>query len=488
MGGIKDLDAVYVVSDLHMGGRGRGAQIFSQSNLLAHLIRALARENSDQQLAMVINGDMVDFLAEPRAKYFDPDGAVDKLDRIATDESFVDVWRALSDFVATPNRLLVIVLGNHDLELALPHVRTHLLEILAKGDASARGRVVLAFDGSGYLCTVGGAKVLCVHGNEVDPWNFTDYESLRRQCCAATFNYGRDEWIPNAGTKLVIEVINRIKKDFAVVDLLKPETSALVPTLCAIRPQLASLTRKIAAASARLSWDSLRRKIGFLGADDDLELEGLADAISPFTGPADAYRLDRPTRDALAQRMLEEVEAELDVGVEPRPSSAVDFLSFAEMASFPIVDISREDLLRACLKQLLSNHTFDLEIEDDTFLGLDASVGEDVRFLVAGHTHIERRLRRKDGRGLYFNCGTWARLIRFEPEMVADASRFEAIYGAMKKGTMAALDDEPGLVRPRPAVVCIEKRGHRTVGELMRVPVDEGGKLPPDLGSLLRPA
>ncbi len=77
-------------------------------------------------------------------------------------------------------RHLIVVLGNHDLELALPWVREQLLRRLTANNPAARERVTLSFDGAGYACIAGGKKVLCVHGNEVDNWNVTDYETLRR--------------------------------------------------------------------------------------------------------------------------------------------------------------------------------------------------------------------------------------------------------------------------------------------------------------------
>ncbi len=81
---------------------------------------------------MVLNGDIVDFLAESPAAYLDPNGSIDKLERIFyKDKSFSGVWTALQEFVAQPNRQLILVLGNHDVELALPHVTEWILEKLS---------------------------------------------------------------------------------------------------------------------------------------------------------------------------------------------------------------------------------------------------------------------------------------------------------------------------------------------------------------------
>src|SRR5262249_9799282 len=146
---------------------------------LAKFIESI-RTSSAKTVALVINGDLVDFLAEPSAIAFDPAGANRKLDRIVNDPAFAPAWSALTKFVRTNDRHLAITLGNHDLELALPWVRSHLTDILAGSDGRARARLSLVFDGTGFLSRVGNANVLCVHGNEVDDWNVADHEAIRR--------------------------------------------------------------------------------------------------------------------------------------------------------------------------------------------------------------------------------------------------------------------------------------------------------------------
>src|SRR5688500_10702003 len=197
---IPAFDELYVISDLHMGGPP-GRQIFGQEELLSKFIRHI-RAAAQGECVLVINGDMVDFLAEPGAVYFDAAGAIEKLNNIAS--NFPKVWSALKDYVRTPQRRLAIVLGNHDIELALPWVREHLLDQLSGGDPGARQRITLCFDGTGFACKIGARQVLCLHGNEVDEWNITDFERLRRM--GADLIQGRpvEPWTPNAGTKLVV--------------------------------------------------------------------------------------------------------------------------------------------------------------------------------------------------------------------------------------------------------------------------------------------
>src|SRR4051812_22839861 len=100
-------DELYVVSDLHLGGR-LGFQIFDQGDVLADFIEWLAVESSEKSLGLVLNGDVVDFLAEEPAAYLDPTGAVGKLRRIFGDSAFARIPKALAKFVGTERRTLIV--------------------------------------------------------------------------------------------------------------------------------------------------------------------------------------------------------------------------------------------------------------------------------------------------------------------------------------------------------------------------------------------
>jgi len=215
-GSVPQFDELYVISDLHLGGLP-GFQIFNSGAELQRLINYLRAFPLEKTIALLINGDFVDFLAERPSRHFDLVDAVVKLDRIVQDPAFAPVWKALQKFAGTANRCLIINLGNHDLELALPWVRAHLLKVLSDGNEAARGRIILAFDGTGFLCQVGNAEVLCVHGNEVDNWNVADYETIRR--IGRDIVQGRpvESWIPNAGSQLVIEVMNDLKRHYPFI-------------------------------------------------------------------------------------------------------------------------------------------------------------------------------------------------------------------------------------------------------------------------------
>lgn len=60
-------EELYVVSDIHMGGRkdeARDFQIFSHGARLAAFIHHIATQNRQGDVALVLNGDIIDSLAE----------------------------------------------------------------------------------------------------------------------------------------------------------------------------------------------------------------------------------------------------------------------------------------------------------------------------------------------------------------------------------------------------------------------------------------
>ena len=464
-------DELHVISDLHFGGEHPGAQIFGSTAELSWLVDHLAAADPKRQIALAINGDFIDFLAELPSVYFDPMGAIAKLNRIMGDPSFAPVFAALTRFVSTPERTLIINLGNHDVELALPWVRERLIDAICP-DAPARARLRVVSDGTGVFCNVGGAKVLLAHGNEVDSWNVTDFERIRRIARDISFGKAVEPWVPNAGTQMVIDVMNGIKRQFAFVDLLKPEAGAVVPTLLALDPSAVTKIAGFAGAAARRGRDAARMVTGFLGdAPEDTAFAATPHGFEPSVY-AESTLSRRTTADSRQEQLMERIEQELKKGTAPLDlvQSPGDAQLGGWAAAWNVVrGRPAHESLREMLEALDKDRSFDTAVADDTSRGLDALVAPNVDFVIAGHTHLERALPRKAGHGYYFNSGTWARLIRITPEARQDPVQFQRLFKVLQGG-MQALDGEPGLVTKRCSVVSIVSQPIGGVlGELRRV-------------------
>ncbi len=467
-----EFDELYVISDLHMGGKP-GFQLFNQGSLLSRWIDSLTAAPAAKRVALVINGDMVDFLAEPDATYFDPRGAVNKLNRIAGDPAFKPVFDSLAKFTGVKNRQLVVTLGNHDLELTLPNVQRQFLSLLTGGDVRNRPRVTLALDRNGYRCRVAGELIFCIHGNEVDTWNVADYPRIQQISAALQAGGEVEPWIPNAGTQLVIDVMNDVKKEYPFVDVLKPEAEGVVPVLLALKPDLYKKLAKIALVTARLAKDSVRRRFGFLANDGGrrkrkkISRSRRADrAIRRLLERrlgADGATVDRPQVDQL----LKTAHA---CALQPVSTHGADDAVDAAMLGLPgavrnwVMGRSKSEVLREALSSLAEYEGFSTSFEDETFGGIDKRVPPEVGFVVTGHTHQARSLNRYNGKGHYYNSGTWVRLMRLEKDVLNDAAKFETVFNLLGSGSLTPLETAaPPYVKPRPSVVWFKIRDNQTV-------------------------
>jgi UDP-2,3-diacylglucosamine pyrophosphatase LpxH len=430
---------VHVVSDLHLGGHP-GFQIFNQGDRLARTIDKLA-SRSAAPLALVLNGDVFDFLAEDPVSHtgFDAVGVIDKVRRIVeVDPAFSPVFLALREFLRAPDRHLVIVLGNHDVEVALPGTREWLTEWLTQG-AREVGRVRWAVDGAGFTCQVGAKRVLCVHGNEVDSWNVVDHRALLDVIRAINRCSPIPEWVPNAGTRLVVEVMNAVKREFPMVDLLKPETRAALPLVVSLDPSYLSQVGQVLRLSSKKALDGIRMTAGFLGSDSveaterPTGPEALEAELRAFMGAGDGASLDE--RLLRARRSIERGDSAATFGGEGDEAAYLGIGSWFRDTARP------EVVRRAFASWLKDDQTFKLETEDNQFKALDAMVGGGVDYLIAGHTHLRRAIRsRTAANRCYFNTGTWIRLIRIPANVLEDKAAFGDVFQRLAAKSMGELD------------------------------------------------
>lgn len=469
-------DELHVISDLHLGGV-KPFQIFGSTPELKALIRHLMKGAPDKKVGLLINGDFIDFLAEEPSAYFDPDRAIGKLDRILCDPTFKPIFDALREFVRTNNRTLVVNLGNHDLELALPWVREYLIQSICGDNLEAVGRLRIVLDGTGVLCEVGKARALCLHGNEVDSWNVADFERIRR--VGRDFQFGQpvEAWIPNAGAQMVIDVMNGIKRRYPFVDLLKPEAEGVVPTLLALDPSALQKLRAVATVAGRRAWDAARMATGFLG-DAPASPSGapFVAVQAPVVARSLGKRGPRGTRGIASEessQLMALIENEAHQGTDPMDLVADDQakqLGFWSATWSLVTGKPMHEILREALDDLDKDRSFDIGHSDETYTRLDALVAPGIDYVVAGHTHLERALPRKSGHSYYFNSGTWVRLIKIEADIRKDPVKFERLFNIFKGGSMDVLDREPGLVIKRCSIIsiCTDASG-QTYAELQRM-------------------
>src|SRR5215510_8756010 len=153
---------LFVIPDLHLGGKP-GFQICSpkgRERVADFLNWVASQAEGGQDIHLVVNGDLVDFLAEPPFAIFTgkDDEATTKLQSII--DSSPEIWQAFRAIVKAGAELTVL-LGNHDLELTLPGPGRLLRKTLGPG------RVNFVFDNQALDL----GDVLIEHGNRYDAWN-----------------------------------------------------------------------------------------------------------------------------------------------------------------------------------------------------------------------------------------------------------------------------------------------------------------------------
>jgi UDP-2,3-diacylglucosamine pyrophosphatase LpxH len=469
--------SVYVISDLHLGGAypdpntkgDRGFRICTHSAEVTAFIASLTAKPTDPSVELVINGDLVDFLAESDgvSKWSpftqDPADAVRKFKAIAGRDS--NIFGALKDFLARGHKL-VLLLGNHDIELSLPAVREALIDLI-----DARGKnFVFLYDGEAYRA----GDALIEHGNRYDAWNMVDYDGLRRIRSLQSRGLPVPEDIgfrPPAGSFMVATVINPIKTAYTFIDLLKPETAATVPLVLALEPGY----RGTIAKAAVIKFQSREHKLesaAMPAFGGDISAAGgtvqdFGSDISSMGGPSGGNGADRALDAELSRVMgtdaqqfnssLQTLSTGSSIGSDISAMSVIERgLSFIGLltAKAHTDAAGRLPLLLTAFQPLLKDQTFDPTIETaPEYINAAKELAKNgIKHVVFGHTHLPKRIGLPGG-GFYLNSGTWANVLKF-PREILSGSHDEALEKLKHFADMMTAGDysewtifQPGYVR-----------------------------------------
>jgi len=494
-----EFDVIYSISDLHISVCGQ-RQIFFAGDLLAATIDNL-RQNieDDQRVALVINGDFIDFLALSDAKLFDREKAASKLLSIMEDEENRPIFEALAKFASDDrSNTLVIVVGNHDIELCLPTVQETLLQCLAGGDPIARGRIIIIDNGTGFRCQVGGCNILFMHGNETDSKNQIDHEGLRQVVYDLNHDLQYQNRVkPAIGTILVYRVLHKLKKSYPLIDLIKPEMEDNLPLLDAVIDNLPKHLKNLLS-----SFDHyLRDTITFPRLKPDYEYNVLGSENIPMRPLSIGVDGDTMLVDSFF-RLQQDDDFDMDI---------LDGLGDAVLSSHPIVDFLiqrigprlftcypknryyQQERAKRARQRLLDlrdeREAAQLLEGDDSIVSkiMDAPgiIGPAIHVLVAGHTHF-RRIRPVSWNRFYCNTGSWIPTVILTPQVLENKNYFQRFLQIITQSdTSKALDelrrewpDDPPLVRDEPSMVRI-KRIRRCGCSVELLDVTENGTFTP---------
>lgn len=446
---------IFITSDWHLGGTpdqldssGRksrlGTQICRSSRQLTSFIDWV-REHGDgpDPVELVVNGDIVDFLAPEEgfgwASWLSEKEAIAKLDRIRFQCRGTDgrgPFEALRDFLRHPHCSLTLLLGNHDVELSLPAVRCHLRETVLESDG--RG-LQLIFDGEAYRR----GQLLIEHGNRYDPWNQLRHSGLRQERSQRSRGLPVEEadretkWFhPPAGTLLVAHAINHLLRNYPFINLLKPETDAMLPLLLSLQPDLWSLLDDIVFLR-RIP--ARKRRAGLAGPTSPEDPQALgAPGSGTSIGSLEEILREQFGAEAslFTSAMSEEDGGELGVlpAVSPihqklRAKAAALFSRSRKVITLGRAwlssDKKRREQVRAAFRLLANDQTWVINREGDpNYENAARDLVERGKFshVIFGHTHLPKRIALKGPvkrSGYYLNSGAWADIIRLPEELAS---------------------------------------------------------------------
>jgi UDP-2,3-diacylglucosamine pyrophosphatase LpxH len=459
--------SVFVISDLHLGGdypgpeqsRKRGFRLCTHADAISRFVEQRTKEARQIETEIVLNGDTVDFLAEADtpgagggAKTWssftaDSQAATTKFKTIVGRDKAV--FDSFGPFLDAGGRL-TILLGNHDIELSLPGVRHELRKALG---VKHNHDFEFIYDNEAYV--IGDA--LIEHGNRYDAWNQVDYDALRR----IRFFQSRRlpvppqySFIPPAGSDMVTSIINTIKSEYAFVDLLKPETAAVVPMLLALEPGFRQRIGQIARLYNRTRSELLNATSPKFGGDvravRDVDVVPGADTENiaarslegARTGPLTDHERDNAALTSAlqvalgseAEAFLHDIDAQI-AEIDPLAEFGQEVGAFATASRvFGIAALlfgrtsqayhkRLPSLLRA-MQGLQNTAMFARETEtakEYLHAAQDLADRGGFSYVVFGHTHLAKHVPLGNGR-FYLNSGTWADVLRFPCEILATPS------------------------------------------------------------------
>lgn len=357
---------VIVISDLHLSSERPGQGLFGADDALEQFLLWVVEQTRD--CTVVLNGDVLDFLFAESQPGLDAGKLEREADAIIA--CHPTVFNALGRLASSPRHSLIILSGNHDPELVFPAVRRRIESSFNVN--KQRPHVSWLVYGEALALAVGHVRALIEHGDRLDSWNEIDREKLNSAVSLGSrglIDY--HEYVPPLGSRLVSEHLLRLREDFPWVELLKPEREAMLPLLRFLT--------------------SFKQRVGHSGA---LSLYFQAEARSRLTklrqklDPATKFRKAGESEPSIGRKIQAMAQATLDARGELKRAELIKQLREAAQADTFFKEDVPDDVNEADQKFLLRN-------------------GADL--LIHGHTHSAKAY--QVGDGMYFNSGTWARLL-----------------------------------------------------------------------------
>lgn len=213
---------ILVLSDLHIGSGHKKGQVnlyddFREDarfeELLAHYTRGRGRTSDDDELHVVLNGDIYDLLKVPVNGKF-PDAITERLALMKVDQCLRGhprIVKALSAVLADPKNRITFQPGNHDMEFFFPGVQRAFCRAVTGEELHPRLTFSVEtpwFEDSG---------VQFHHGHQFEAIHAMDFKKL-------FLTRGQREPILNLpwGSLFILHVVNRMVNERPYLDKVMP--------------------------------------------------------------------------------------------------------------------------------------------------------------------------------------------------------------------------------------------------------------------------
>jgi UDP-2,3-diacylglucosamine pyrophosphatase LpxH len=363
-----------VISDLHLADGHAVLDGFGdrQQSALEGLLSTTANREFAEDVELIVNGDCFDFLAIPPYKTdetTDSSTALEKLEKvIGAHEPF---FTALRRFVEHSGRHITFIGGNHDIELGFAEVRERLHEAIgtSKGINFCLSRSYRPLP-----------DVLIEHGHQHDFWNAA--HGLWDEKGEPLATRPASIQLP-LGTQYFQQAAYPMSVQYPYFDHFEPSMDLMhqIAMLCLLNPPLIHET-------AELSMQMLSyRREAAAGANKEGGPQTLfEEAMQDFL----AFSQDMRTRRQDWHSLPEDGQAQAE--------QLMQFFRLREALEWPLA----EALAQICLPGPYA-------MAEDVARGMQAVLAKDpaVRYAIAGHTHMMRNDRLKDGTQVYLNTAAW---------------------------------------------------------------------------------
>lgn len=448
-----------VLSDLHLGNGG----VYDCYAGGTELCRLLEREALLQPTRLICNGDTIDFLLNEDPLSLDRGRAVRQAQAAMALPENAAIWAQLGRVLQAGGEV-VIRLGNHDAELALPEVQAVLRSALRQPpsvESRLRFQTGDEPEESGGILQIGGARILVTHGEQADRWNQLDYPRLRRLAAATPSPstgpaVAAESFEYPPGSRLVKKLLNPLKARYGMrfADLLKPDFGGAALTALAVNPL--AVRTLLGSAALSILWQLQRRRSLAPTFAEGASGDGSSDATEGSFGLPERIRgagLDAGEAQALQALLQPGSGASFAEGSAANDTPDPDGRSAGNRQSSALLK-----LLRAGLSTYAAGQRRLAGREGERFFALspsDAEWGEAQRLaskyrvgaVLFGHTHAARFFAERDL--VYVNTGTWIWLMQLPPADADTATWADFLDALRRDPSLQQAGSSDGASRPQ---------------------------------------